>query len=67
MYAIRSYYGMVPRGEVGLIIATLGMAAGILNDRLFAAVIIMLVVNTVVAPLGLVKLFENERSGVAVV
>ncbi len=63
--ASRVGLGMVPRGEVGLIIATLGMAAGILNDRLFAAVIIMLVVNTVVAPLGLVKLFENERSGVA--
>lgn len=63
--AMRIGLGMVPRGEVGLIIATLGLAAGILNDRLFAAIIIMVVVNTVIAPLGLVKLFVNDKPGVS--
>ncbi|MBN2714997.1 MAG: PTS sugar transporter subunit IIA, partial [Deltaproteobacteria bacterium] len=62
--ASRIGLGMVPRGEVGLIIATLGLAAGVLNDNLFAAIIIMVVVNTVVAPLGLVKLFERSAPGV---
>jgi mannitol/fructose-specific phosphotransferase system IIA component (Ntr-type) len=62
--AARVGVGMVPRGEVGLIIASLGLNAGILSDRLFAAVIIMVVINTVVAPPALVRLFKNKASGV---
>lgn len=62
--ALRVGVGMVPRGEVGLIIATLGLASGVLDDQLFAAIIIMVVANTVIAPLGLVKLFAVDRSGV---
>lgn len=61
--AFRVGFGMVPRGEVGLIIATLGLSAGVLNDKLFAAIIIMIVVNTVLAPPILVGLFNSAASG----
>lgn len=42
--------GMVPRGEVGLIFAQIGLASGILNEPLYAAVVGMVVVTTFVAP-----------------
>ena len=61
--ALRVGFGMAPRGEVGLIIATLGLAAGVLNNKLFAAVIIMVVINTVLAPPVLVALFKNPARG----
>ncbi len=48
--ALRIGTGMVPRGEVALIIAGIGLAAGILDEKLFGVVIMMTLVTTVVAP-----------------
>jgi len=45
--------GMVPRGEVGLIVASIGLSAGAVDEREFAIVIFMVVVTTIVAPLSL--------------
>ncbi len=45
--------GMVPRGEVGLIVASIGLGAGAVDEREFAIVIFMVVVTTIVAPLSL--------------
>lgn len=42
--------GMIPRGEVGLIFAQTGLAAGVLDAGLFAAVTLMVIVTTFVAP-----------------
>jgi Kef-type K+ transport system membrane component KefB len=42
--------GMIPRGEVGLIFAQLGMASGVLDDGLFSAVTMMVLVTTFLAP-----------------
>jgi Kef-type K+ transport system membrane component KefB len=42
--------GMVPRGEVGLIFAQTGLAAGVLDPALFSAVTLMVMVTTLVAP-----------------
>ena len=49
--------GMVPRGEVGLIFAELGRRAGILNEAVFGAVLLMVMATTFVAPPGLKVLF----------
>lgn len=43
-------FGMVPRGEVGIVVANLGLAAGLLSDGLFSAVLVAVVATTVVAP-----------------
>ncbi len=61
--ALRIGFGMMPRGEVGLIVAGIGLSAGFLDQGLFASVILMVVVNTIVAPPVLVKLFRNPLSG----
>jgi Kef-type K+ transport system membrane component KefB/mannitol/fructose-specific phosphotransferase system IIA component (Ntr-type) len=42
--------GMVPRGEVALIIAGIGLASGILDTRLFGGIILMTFVTTLAAP-----------------
>lgn len=48
--ALRIGAGMVPRGEVALIIAGIGITAGILNDQLFGVVIMMTLLTTLFAP-----------------
>jgi Kef-type K+ transport system membrane component KefB len=42
--------GMAPRGEVGLIFAQIGLAAGILSNRLFSAILFVVVATTLVTP-----------------
>jgi Kef-type K+ transport system membrane component KefB len=48
--AVTVGFGMVPRGEVGIVVANLGLAAGLLSSGLFSAVIIAVVLTTIVAP-----------------
>lgn len=45
--------GMAPRGEVGLIVAALGLAAGAVNEEEYALVLFMVVGSTLMAPLFL--------------
>lgn len=42
--------GMVPRGEVGLIFASIGLANGVLDDELYASLIIVMLATTLIAP-----------------
>ncbi len=43
-------FGMVPRGEVGIVVANLGLAAGLLSVGIFSAVLVAVVLTTIVAP-----------------
>jgi Kef-type K+ transport system membrane component KefB len=43
-------WGMVPRGEVGLVFAAAGMALGVVTERDFAIVVLMVVLTTLVTP-----------------
>ena len=56
--------GMVPRGEVALIIAGIGLSAGYLTQEIFGIGILMTLVTTVVAPPALVGLFAPKAKGV---
>lgn len=42
--------GMIPRGEVGLIFATLGLSTGVLDKDLYASLILVVLVTTVMTP-----------------
>ncbi|MEO7399118.1 MAG: cation:proton antiporter [Ilumatobacteraceae bacterium] len=42
--------GMIPRGEVGLIFASIGLANGVLDDDLFGALLVVVLVTTLVTP-----------------
>ena len=56
--------GMVPRGEVALIIAGLGLSSNYLTQEIFGIGILMTLVTTVVAPPALVGLFMPKAKGV---
>ena len=43
-------YGMLPRGEVGLVFASIGKTLEVITDDLFAAVVLMVIVTTLLAP-----------------
>jgi len=42
--------GMMPRGEVGLIFAAMGKSLGVIDDALFSAVVLMVIVTTLMSP-----------------
>ncbi len=42
--------GMVPRGEVGIVVVNLGLVAGVLSGATFSAVLVAVVITTVAAP-----------------
>jgi Kef-type K+ transport system membrane component KefB len=46
---------MIPRGEVAIITANLGRNAGMINDNIFTAIIIMSIATTVITPIMLKK------------
>jgi Kef-type K+ transport system membrane component KefB len=59
--------GMVPRGEVGLVVASVGLGLGVISAELFGVVVAMTVVTTVATPpvLGIVVRREKRRLGQA--
>jgi Kef-type K+ transport system membrane component KefB len=55
--------GMVPRGEVGLVFAAVGSSSGVLSKSLEAAIIVMVILTTFLAPPLLRVVFSRESSG----
>jgi Kef-type K+ transport system membrane component KefB len=53
---------MVPRGEVGLIFAFVGKSLGVLNDQLFAVVVLMVVGTTLITPPVLAWLLRRKAA-----
>lgn len=42
--------GMMPRGEVGLIFVSIGKTLNVIDDQLFSAIVIMIIVTTLITP-----------------
>jgi len=61
--AARIGFGMLPRGEVALIIAGIGLSSGILTPDVFGIGVLMTLITTLAAPPLLVLLFQNPASG----
>ncbi len=53
-------FGMIPRGEVGLVFAGVGAASGVLSESLDAAIIVMVIVTTFIAPPLLRLVFDSD-------
>lgn len=53
--------GMVPRGEVGLVVAAIGAGIGAISDDMFSVVVFMSIATTLLAPPALVWLFRGYR------
>ena len=58
--ALRVGIGMVSRGEVGLIVAGVGVSAGVLTSDIYTAVIIMVALTTIITPIWLKKSFKSD-------
>ena len=43
-------WGMVPRGEVGLIFASIGRSLGVVSDSVFSVIVIMIIFTTLLTP-----------------
>ncbi|RAN81583.1 cation/H(+) antiporter [Bacillus sp. SRB_336] len=55
-------FGMVPRGEVGVVIASLGLAAGVFSDRIYAVIVAMSLLTAMLTPPVLALLLRREAS-----
>ncbi|NJN73841.1 MAG: cation:proton antiporter [Limnothrix sp. RL_2_0] len=54
--------GMIPRGEVGLVFAGVGSASGALTESTEAAIIMMVILTTFVAPPFLRMVFKDPKT-----
>ncbi|HWN12138.1 MAG TPA: cation:proton antiporter [Pyrinomonadaceae bacterium] len=52
--------GMVPRGEVGIIVAQIGLSLAVIGAELYGVVLFMAVATTVIAPPFLKMLYASE-------
>ncbi|MFQ6048030.1 MAG: cation:proton antiporter, partial [Phycisphaerae bacterium] len=57
--AARIGMGMLPRGEVALIVAGVGLAERAIDQSIFGVSIMMTLITTIIAPLALVPLFRG--------
>ncbi len=55
--------GMMPRGEVALIMAGIGVTSGIIDQDLFGVTVMMTIITTVIAPIILTRAFKTSLSG----
>ena len=55
--------GMVPRGEVGIVVAQIGLGLGVIGPSFFASVLFMAVATTLIAPPFIKILFAGKGSG----
>ncbi len=51
--------GMVPRGEVGMVVAQIGLSLGVIQNKIYAVVVFMAVATTLVAPPMLKAAFKG--------
>jgi Kef-type K+ transport system membrane component KefB len=58
-------FGMMPRGEVGLIFAGIGKGIGVVDEGLFSAVVLLVMVTTVLAPIMLRATMGSDPAAAA--
>jgi Kef-type K+ transport system membrane component KefB len=63
--AMKVGIGMVSRGEVGLIVAGVGVSSGALSADIYTTVIIMVALTTIITPVWLKIAYRKEENGMA--
>lgn len=59
--ALQVGMGMVPRGEVGIVVAQIGLGLAAVSNEAYGVVLVMAVATTLIAPPFLVRLFREEE------
>jgi Kef-type K+ transport system membrane component KefB len=57
---LRVGIGMISRAEVGLIIAGIGLMAGAIDQDVYAQMVVMAIITTIVTPILLKRSFRNR-------
>jgi Kef-type K+ transport system membrane component KefB len=60
--ALRLGIGMISRGEVGLIVAAIGISSGIVTEEIFSAIVLVIIVTTIVTPPLVRWSFASEQA-----
>lgn len=60
--SLRVGVGMMARGEVALIVAQKGLAAGVISEKFFTGVILLIIVSSVITPILLRILYRGEKT-----
>ena len=60
--ALKIGLGMVPRGEVGIVVAQLGLSMAVISSQVFSVVVFMVVATTIITPLLLKIAFRNAAA-----
>jgi Kef-type K+ transport system membrane component KefB len=55
--------GVIPRGELGLIIASLALSKGVIGQDLYAQAVWMVVLTSIIAPIILSRMYHAEAGG----
>lgn len=63
--SLQTGVGMVSRGEVALIVAEKGRQMGLISEHLFAPIIVMVIVTTLITPILLKIAFKKQDAEVA--
>ena len=58
--ALQVGVGMMPRGEVGIVVAQIGLSLGTISDAAYGVVLVMAIATTLIAPPLLVPLYKGE-------
>jgi Kef-type K+ transport system membrane component KefB len=61
--ALRVGAGMVPRGEVGMVVAQIGLGLGVIPKAIYGDVVMMSILTTLIAPPLLSLAFRNAEAG----
>jgi len=57
--SMRMGLGMISRGEVGLIVAGIGLAEGLISKDLFAGIVLMVLATTLLTPIVLRRAYDH--------
>ena len=60
--AMKVGIGMISRGEVGLIVAGVGVSSGALSSEIYTTVIIMVAITTIITPVWLKIAYKKEEA-----
>jgi Kef-type K+ transport system membrane component KefB len=60
--AVRVGVGMVPRGEVGMVVAQIGLRMGVMHESIYGMIVFMSVATTLIAPPLLKAAFRGEAA-----
>lgn len=52
--------GMVPRGEVGIVVATIGLSAGVIGAELYGVIVAVVILTTILPPPVLSRLLRKQ-------